>query len=160
MEKSARTKPLVINPFDALVQEAARELGPAMDNVEVIKLEPSSTGDRLAWVSNKDLVEGAPGKKQVIHLCLNKIKNKFQNRHQTSFTMNDPSARKQMKELVKDFLKYVVLPHEAEHIRQELVNNGDFGNNPEQGADKAENWAEMEKDTVSEKNQIYQEIST
>lgn len=145
MRKSSRTKPLVINPFDSIVQQAARELGPAMDDVDVIKLESNCPGDKLAWVTNKDLMEGVPGKSKVIHLCLSKIKSKFQRQHQDSFTIQNPAEREKMKELVKDFLKYVVLPHETEHIHQELENRGEFGTNPEQGAEKAENWDEMEK---------------
>lgn len=141
----SRNKPLVINPFDSIVQEAARELGSAMDHVEAIKLEPDAPGDRIAWVSNKDLIKGAPGKQTVIHLCLNKIKRMFSNRYQGSFQINDPASKARMKDIIKDFLKHVVLPHEAVHIEQELKGKGDFGHRAEPEAEKSEDWGTLEK---------------
>lgn len=140
-----RNKPVVLDPYDAIVQEAVRSLGPVLKNVDVIKLETSCSGNKLAWVSNQDLIKGAPGKQRVIHLCLNKIKENFKEKYKNTFTLSDPSEQKQMKGIIVQFLKDVVLPHEAEHIRQEMEHGGEFGSGSEQKAERAENWKAVEE---------------
>lgn len=139
-----KSRPVVIDPYDSIVQQAVRALGPALKDIDVIKLETSCPGDRLAWVSNQDLIKGKPGMQRVIHLCLNKIKDNFKKKYNNSFTMNDPEEQKQMQKVIVQFLKDVVLPHEAEHVHQEMEHGGDFGSGAEQKAERAENWKAVE----------------
>jgi hypothetical protein len=130
-----------INPYDAIVQEAVRELGSQLVNVDIIQLENSCMGNRIAWVSNKDLLEGKPGKEKIIHLCLNKIKDQIGRRYNPA----NISDNKEIKEIIKKFLVNVILPHENVHIEQELAHGGEFGSIPEQQAEKAENWNIMKE---------------
>jgi len=139
-----KNRPVVIDPYDAMVQKAVQALGPVLSDVDVIKLETSCAGNKLAWVSNQDLIKGAPGKQRVIHLCLNKIKDNFKKQHGNSFTLSSPKEQQQMQQTIIQFLKDVVLPHETEHIHQEMEHGGTFGTNPEQGAEHAENWKAIE----------------
>jgi len=140
-----RNKPVVIDPYDSMVQKAVQALGPALKNVDVIKLEPNCSGNRLAWVSNQDLIKGRHGKQRVIHLCLNKIKQNFKNKYNNSFTISSPEEQKQMQKVIVQFLKDVVIPHETEHIHQEMEHGGEFGPSSEQKAEKVENWKAVEE---------------
>ena len=137
--------PVVIDPYDAIVQSAVLEMGPELKNVDVIKLEATCPGDRVAWVSNKDFFEGDPRKKRVIHLCLKKIQDQFRKIHGEPFTITDPSEKQKMKEVIKQYLKDVILPHETEHIHQEMRGEGRFGPSPETQAEKAEQWKNLEQ---------------
>jgi hypothetical protein len=137
-------KAITINPYDVVVQEAVQELGNRIQDVDVIQLEMTCPGDRIAWVSNKDLIKGRPGKEKIIHLCLKKIKDQFKGRFGKAYSAVSPEDNRKMKEMVKEFLVNVVLPHEHVHIQQELKNQGEFGVNPETEAEKAENWKAME----------------
>lgn len=138
------SKAITINPYDVVVQEAVQELGNKLQDVDVIQLEMTCPGDRIAWVSNKDLIKGRPGKEKIIHLCLKKIKDQFRGRFGKAYSAVSPEDNRKMKEMVKEFLVNVVLPHEYVHIQQELKNQGEFGNSPETDAEKAENWKAME----------------
>jgi len=140
-----RSHPVIIDPFDDIVQKAVLDLGPALKDVDVIKLEPTCPNDRLAWVTNEDLFKGKPGKQRVIHLCLKKIKDKFSKAKGDQFTITDPSEIKKMKDVVKQFIKDVVIPHEAEHVRQEMEHGGEFGHSSEPKAEQAENWKAVEE---------------
>jgi hypothetical protein len=142
--ESFQNRPVKIRPFSDVVQQAVRELGPALKNVDLILLEPSCPGDRLAWVSNKDYLKGRPGEERTIHLCLKKIEDRFRKNHEENFTPNDPQDRRQMKNIIVQYLKDVILPHETEHIHQEMTHGGEFGPNPEQGAERAENFRNLE----------------
>lgn len=137
-------KAITINPYDVVVQEAVQELGNRIQDVDVIQLEMTCPGDRIAWVSNKDLIKGRPGKEKIIHLCLKKIKDQFKGKFGKEYSTISPEDNRKMKEMVKEFLVNVVLPHEHVHIQQELKNQGEFGINPETEAEKAENWKAME----------------
>ncbi len=137
-------KAITINPYDVVVQEAVQELGNKLQGVDIIQLEMTCPGDRIAWVSNKDLIKGRPGKERIIHLCLKKIKDQFKGRFGKAYSAVSPEDNRKMKEMVKEFLVNVVLPHEYVHIQQELTNQGEFGTSPETEAEKAENWKAME----------------
>lgn len=147
------SRPVVIDPYDALVQQAVQELGTALKDVDVIKLEPTCPGDRLAWVTNEDLLKGRPGKQRVIHLCLRKIKDRFKKQHGQAYTVTDPAEQKRMKETVKQFLKDVVIPHETEHVHQEMEHGGQFGPAAEQQAEKKEEWKALEQMGIKKKAQ-------
>lgn len=129
-----QNKPVIINPFDAIVQKAVLELGSALADVDVIQLEQTCPSDNIAWVTNEDLVEGQTGKKRVIHLCLNKIKEKFKQ-------LEDPNK---MKDIIKEYLKNVVIPHETEHIHQEMQHGGKFGPSSEPKAEQKEQWKNLQ----------------
>lgn len=139
-----RSHPVVIDPYDDIVQKSVLELGPTLKEVDVIKLEPTCPSGRLAWVTNEDFFKGKPGKQRVIHLCLKKIKDSFQKTHGQKYTITDPSEKQKMKETVKKFLKDVVLPHETEHIKQEMKYKGEFGPGSEWKAEQAEKWKNLE----------------
>ena len=138
MDKASKV--VVINPFNAFVQKAVAELGPLFKDVDVIKLELSCPGNRLAWVSNKDYLENKPGKEKVIHLCLKKITDRFKEK----FEKTSPDNKKDLKEVIKEFLVDVILPHETEHIDQIVEHKGEFGPASEQKAEKKEDWKKME----------------
>jgi len=140
-----KSRPVVIDPYDALVQKAVQELGTALADVDVIKLEPTCPGNRLAWVTNEDLFKGRPGKQRVIHLCLRKIKDQFRKQHGQAYTVTDPTEQKRMKDTLKQFLKDVVIPHEAEHVQQEMEHGGQFGPAAEQKAEQKEEWKALEQ---------------
>jgi len=144
-EQTYKTHPVIIDPFDAIVQKAVSELGGAFKDVDVVKLEPTCTGDRLAWVTNTDLFKGKPGKQRVIHLCLKKIKDSFEKSHGTPYRLGDPKQTQNMKDTIKQFLRDVVIPHETEHIHQEMKHKGKFGPASEQKAEHAENWKGLEE---------------
>lgn len=130
-----------INPYDAIVQEAVRELGSQLADVDIIQLENTCPGNRIAWVANKDLLQSRPGKEKIIHLCLNKIKDQIGKR----YNPNSFSDNQKIKEIIKSFLVNVVLPHETAHIKQELEHGGEFGPNPEQEAERQENWGKLKQ---------------
>ncbi len=138
-------KQVKINPYDVVVQEAVQELGNNLQDVDVIQLENTCPGDRLAWVTNSDLIKGRPGKEKIIHLCLKKIKDKFKLQFGKEYAGSSPEDNRKMKELVKGFLVNIVLPHEYVHIQQELKNKGEFGPSPESEAERAEDWKAMEE---------------
>ena len=138
-------KQVKINPYDIVVQEAVQELGPELQGVDVIQLEATCPGDKLAWVTNKDLIKGRPGKEAIIHLCLKKIKDAFKQKFGKEYAPTSPDDNRKMKEMVKAFLINVVLPHEHVHIQQEMSHQGEFGPSPEMEAEKAENWKAMEQ---------------
>ena len=143
--------PVVIDPYDAIVQQAYREMGPAGKDIDVIKLEPVCQGDRVAWVSNQDLLGGEKGKERIVHLCLNKIKQDFKRAHGNAYSMGNPVDAQKMKDLVVTYLKDVVLPHEAVHIEQETKGKGQFGSSPEMGAERAEEWSGLEEMGIQKK---------
>ncbi|MBD3260457.1 MAG: AAA family ATPase [Candidatus Altiarchaeales archaeon] len=147
------THPVVIDPYDQIVQQAVNEMGQSLKHVDVIKLETTCPGNRLAWVTNEDLFQGQPGKKRIIHLCLKKIKDKFQKKHGQPYTITDQAEQSKMKEIVKRFLMDVVLPHETEHIHQEMEHGGEFGPASEPGAERAEEWKNLEQMGVKKKAQ-------
>lgn len=138
-------KQVKINPYDVVVQEAVQELGNNLQGVDVIQLENTCPGDRLAWVTNSDLIKGRPGKERIIHLCLKKIKDRFKLQFGKEYAGSSPEDNSKMKDLVKGFLVNVVLPHEYVHIQQELKNKGEFGPSPEFEAERAEDWKAMEE---------------
>lgn len=138
-----RNHPVIISPYDDIVDKAFHEIQPR-PQVDVIKLEPSCPGDRIAWVSNQDLLTGQPGKQRVIHLCLKKIKDKFQKDFGKSFSVLDPQQRNKFKELIKDQLRYIVIPHEVKHIEQEVTHGGQFPTSAEPEAERAEKKRELE----------------
>jgi len=138
-----KDKPVVIDPYDPIVQKAVQESG--LKGIDVIKLEPTCSGDRIAWVSNQDLLKGTPGKERVIHLCLNKIKDQYKKTHGQPISITDTSQYNNIKDLIKDYLKNVVLPHEKTHIDQVIEHGGKFGPSPELEAERAENWQNMQK---------------
>jgi len=152
-----RSHPVVIDPYDAVVQQAHRDMGPAGRDIDVIKLEATCPGERVAWVTNQDLFGGEEGKKRVVHLCLDKIKQQFRKVHGSPYTMGSPVDAKRMKELVLTYLKDVVLPHEAVHIEQETKGEGQFGPSPELGAERAEQWADLEQMGVVKKAGFFPE---
>lgn len=134
-----------INPYDVVVQEAVQELGSGLQGVDVIQLENNCPGDKLAWVTNSDLLKGRPGKEKVIHLCLKKIKDRFKQLFDKEYSATNHQDNVKMKEIVKEFLANVVFPHEYVHIQQELKNQGEFGSSPESEAERAEDWKSMEQ---------------
>lgn len=138
-----RSHPVIISPYDDIVNKAYHEIQPKPE-VDVIKLEPTCSGDRIAWVSNKDLLTGKPGQQRIIHLCLKKIKDKFQKEYGKPFSVTDPQQRQKFKELIKDQLKYVVIPHEMKHIEQEVTHGGEFPSSAESEAEKAEKKRELQ----------------
>jgi len=140
-KRKKEAKFIKINPYDAIVQEAVRELGSRLADVDIIQLENTCMGDRIAWVSNKDLLEGRPGKEKIIYLCLNKIKDQIGKRYNPASL----SDNNKIKEIIKNFLVNVVLPHESVHIEQELTHGGEFGFTPEPEAERAENWDIMKQ---------------
>lgn len=137
-----KTTPVVIDPYDKMVQQAYNKLPPATQkNIDVIKLELTCPGNKAAWVSNQDLLKGQDGKERVIHLCLNKIKDDFKKTYGSPFTFKDPSRQKQMEEVIVAYLKDVILPHEEAHIQQGIKGKGDFGPMAEPKAEQAEDWS-------------------
>lgn len=146
-----RNSPVVVTPFDSLVQKAVQELGPALKNVDVIKLENACPPGKAGWVTNEDLIKGRPGKQRVIHLCLRDIKNTFQRMHQNEYKMTDPEDQRKMAELVKTYIRDVVIPHETEHIHQEMQYGGQFGPSPEPGAEKVEDWSKLQQMGIRKK---------
>ena len=64
-------------------------------------------------------------------------------KYNDTFTMSNPQERKQMEDVIVQYLKDVIIPHEKVHIKQETENKGDFGINPEQDAERAEDWGTM-----------------
>lgn len=143
--KTIKTGSIKINPYDVVVQEAVQELGSGLQGVDVIQLENSCPGDKLAWVTNSDLLKGRPGKEKVIHLCLKKIKDRFKQLFGKEYSATSHEDNVKMKEIVKEFLTNVVFPHEYVHIQQELKNQGEFGPSPEAEAERAEDWKAMEQ---------------
>lgn len=136
--------PVVIDPYDKIVQQAYNKLPPATQkNIDVIKLELTCPGNKAAWVSNQDLLSGQKGKERVIHLCLNKIKDEFKKTYGSPFTFKDPSRQKQMEEVIVAYLTDIILPHEEAHIQQEIKGKGDFGPMAEPKAEQAENWSKL-----------------
>lgn len=147
-----KATPVVIDPYDKIVQSAYNKLSPDMQkNIDVIKLENTCPGNKLAWVSNQDLFGSDIGKKRVIHLCLKKIKDRFQKSHGSPFTLSDPSEHRRMEELIETFLRDVVLKHEEKHIQQEMKGEGDFGTMSESEAEGAEDWSKLEQQGVTKK---------
>lgn len=146
-----KSKIIVIDPYDAVVQKAVNELGSSFKDVDIIKLETNCPGDRLGWVANKDYIQSKPGKEKVIHLCLNKIKDRFKKQFGTSYQIMSPDHNRKVTEIVKEFLKSVILPHEAEHIRQEIEHGGEFGPGSEQKAEKMEDWGPFEQFGITKK---------
>lgn len=142
-----RQHPIVVTPADILVQQAVNEMGPALKDVDVIQLEPICQGDRLAWVTNEDYFGGMGGKKRVIHLCMKKIMDRFKQAVGGKGLYDPAKAQhnQEMKDIVKLFLQKVVLPHEAEHIHQEMQHGGQFGPSPEMGAHRVEQWNEFKQ---------------
>lgn len=140
-----RTHPVVIDPYDAIVQQAIRQMGSASSDIDVVKLETTCPGGRVAWVSNEDFFQGKKDKKRVVHLCLNKIKEQFKKAHGKQFSMSSAEDSRRMGELVVSYLRDVVLPHEGEHIKQEIKGKGQFGASPEVGAERAEDWSKVEQ---------------
>lgn len=140
-----KSKVIVIDPYDSVVQKAINELGPSFKDVDIIKLETNCPGDRLGWVANKDYLENKPGKEKVIHLCLNKIKDQFKKQFGTHYHIMDPDHNRKVTEIIKDFLKSVILPHEAEHIQQVVEHGGEFGPGSEQKAEKVEDWGALKQ---------------
>jgi len=139
-----KTRPVIIDPYDAIVQKAVLELGSALKDVDVIKLETTCPSDRVAWVTNEDLLQGKSGKQRVIHLCLKKIKDKFQDLHGKSFSITDTAEHNRMKEVIKEYLKNILIPHELEHIHQEIQHGGEFGPGSESKAEQQEQWKKLE----------------
>lgn len=152
-----RTHPVIIDPYDAIVQEAVKELGPSLKDVDVIKLEMTCPGNKVGWVSTEDFFKGEPGKQRVIHLCLKKIKDKFKKIEGQPYTITDPSEKNKMKDIIKTYLKDVVLPHETEHVRQEMKYDN-FGPGAEQKAEKAEEWKALEDMGITKKSSFVKEV--
>jgi hypothetical protein len=146
-----RSHPVVIDPYDAIVQQALQKMGPSGRNVDVVKLEPTCPGDRVAWVANEDFFQGKKDRKRVVHLCLNKIKSDFKKAHGKDFNMTNAEDTKRMREVVLSYLKDVVLPHEETHIEQETKGEGQFGASPEVGAERAEDWSKLEQMGIKKK---------
>lgn len=146
-----KSKVIVIDPYDSVVQKAVNELGPSFKDIDIIKLETNCPGDRLGWVSNKDYIQNKPGKEKVIHLCLNKIKDQFKKQFGTHYQIMDSDHNRKITEIVKEFLKSVILPHEAEHIQQEMEHGGKFGPGSEQKAEKMEDWSPFEQYGITKK---------
>jgi len=142
-EFNLRNHPVIITPYDDIVDKAYHEMMPRPE-VDVIKLEPTCPGDRIAWVSNKDLMTGRPGQQRIIHLCLKKIKDQYQKQFGKPFNITDPEQRKKFKEIIKDQLKYIIIPHEMKHIEQELTHGGQFPSSAESEAERAEKKREYE----------------
>jgi hypothetical protein len=140
-----RAHPVIIDPYDAIVQQAIQQMGPAGRNIDVVKLEITCPGNKVAWVTNEDFFHGKKDKKRVVHLCLSKIKNDFNKAHSKPFNMANPEDAKRMRELVVSYLTDVVLPHEETHIEQEVKGEGKFGPVPEMGAERAEDWSRMQQ---------------
>jgi tRNA nucleotidyltransferase (CCA-adding enzyme) len=158
-EFELRNHPVIISPYDDIVDKAYHEIQPR-PQVDVIKLESTCPGDRIAWVSNQDLLTGQPGKQRVIHLCLKKIKDKFQKDFGTSFSVTDPQQRQKFKELIKDQLKYIVIPHEMKHIDQELTHGGQFPTSAEPEAEKAEKRRELQMKYLHKKASVINVVTT
>lgn len=57
----------------------------------------------------------------------------------------DPKAHKEMEDLITTYLRDVILPHEEEHIKQEIKGKGDFGTSAEPKAERAEDWKKLEQ---------------
>lgn len=145
--------PVIIDPYDKIVQQAYNKLPTQMQrNIDVIKLETTCPGNKAAWVSNKDLLTGSPGKERVIHLCLQKIKDQFKKQYGSPFTMMDHSRHKEMEDIVVAYLRDVILPHEETHIRQEIKGEGDFGLNPELEAERSEDYKSLEQYGIRKKS--------
>jgi tRNA nucleotidyltransferase (CCA-adding enzyme) len=142
-EFDLRNHPVIITPYDDIVDKAYHEIYPRPE-VDVIKLEPSCSGNKIAWVSNKDLLTGRSGQQRVIHLCLNKIKDQYKKQYGKSLSVEDPQQRQKFKEIIKDQLKYIVIPHEMKHIEQELTHGGQFPTSAEPEAERAEKRKELQ----------------
>jgi len=140
-----RAHPVVIDPYDAIVQQAIQQMGPSGRNIDVVKLELTCPGNKVAWVTNEDFFHGKKDKKRVVHLCLTKIKNDFNKAHGKPFNMANAEDAKRMRELVVSYLTDVVFPHEETHIEQEIKGEGKFGPTPEMGAERAEDWGHMQQ---------------
>jgi hypothetical protein len=138
-------RPVVIDPYDAIVQEAVREMGSELKGVDVIKLESSCPGNKAGWVSNQDLFKGKPGKQRVIHLCLKDIQNNFRKMFGQKYVLTNPQHASDMKKIIKQYLTDVVLPHERAHIEQELEHGGEFGPSAEPKAQQVETWKNLEQ---------------
>jgi hypothetical protein len=137
-----KSTPVVIDPYDKIVQQAYNKLPiEKQKNIDVIKLEPTCSGNKAAWVSNQDLLTGQSGKERVIHLCLNKIKEDFKKTYGSPFTLKDPSRQKEMEDVIIAYLRDVILPHEEAHIQQGIKGEGDFGPLAEPEAERAEDWS-------------------
>lgn len=144
--------PVVIDPYDKIVQSAYNKLPQDLQkNIDVIKLENSCPGDKIAWVTNQDLFGSDMGKKRVIHLCLKKIKERFQKNYGSPFTISDPAENRRMEELIETFLRDVVLKHEEKHIQQEIKGEGKFGPSSEPEAERAEDWSKLETQGIKRK---------
>lgn len=138
--------PVVIDPYDKIVQQAYNKLPPQLQkNIDVIKLEPTCVGDKKAWVSNQDLLKGQKGKERVIHLCLNKIKDEFKKTYGAPFTFSNTQRQKEMEDVIISYLRDVIFPHEEMHIQQELKGEGEFGPGAETQAERAEDFSELKK---------------
>lgn len=131
-------RPIVITPTDPVVQEAVRDL--RLDNVDMVKIEPSCSGNAEAYVTNKDYLGGDPMHQRIIHLCYPKIMGQFKKTlGKAGYNPANPEHQKHLKEVVKAHLENVTLPHESEHIRQEEELGGKFPANAEQLAERVEN---------------------
>jgi len=152
-----QSHPVIIDPYDAIVQQAVQQMGAKATDIDVIKLEVSCPGDRVAWVTNEDFFKGEKGKKRVVHLCLKKIQDQFKKAHGKGFDMTNAKHTDQMRELVVSYLRDVVLPHEGEHIQQEMKGNGEFGSSSEPKAERAENWSKLEMMGIAKKAGFFPE---
>jgi hypothetical protein len=152
-----KTHPVVIDPYDAIVQQAHREMGPAGRNIDVIKLEPNCPGKTKAWVTNQDLFGGDEGRKRVVHLCLKKIKDEFNKAHGKGYNITNAEDAKRMRDIVLTYLKDVVLRHEGAHIEQEVKGKGQFGPSPETGAERAEDWSKLQQMGIMKKAGFFPE---
>lgn len=150
-----KTHPVVIDPYDRVVQEALNEIDPSLKkDIDVIKLEPTSKGPNvLGWVTNEDLFKGKPGKQRVIHIPLNKIKQDFKKMYNKPYQISNLDHQNQMKEIVKVFLRDSIIPHEKSHIEDMVRGKGEFGPSTEQKAQKAEDWSNLKDLGIQKKAQ-------
>jgi len=140
-----RKHPVVIDPYDSIVQQAMQKMGPKGNNIDVIKLELSCPSDKPAWVTNEDFFKGPKDKNRVVHLCLKMIKDQFNKAHGRPFNMANAEDAKRMRDLIITKLRDIILPHEAVHIEQETEGDGQFGPSPETEAQKAEDWTKLKQ---------------
>jgi hypothetical protein len=142
-----KNHPIIISPYDDIVDKAYHEISPKPE-VDVIKLESTCTGDRAAWVNNQDLLQGKPGQQRIIHLCLKRIKDEFQKKFGKPFVVTNPQQKNQIKDIIKEYLKNIVIPHETKHIEQEIEHGGKFPATAEPEAERAEKRKEFEMKSV------------
>jgi len=139
-----KTHPVIITPYDAIVQKAYDRMGPEKKNIDVIKLEPTCHQGHPAWVTNQDLLYGKEGEQRVVHICLNSVKDEVKKLF-GSFNVNDPEHKKRMEEILLERLRGSILLHEEKHIEQEIQRHGEFGPGAEQEAERAEDWSQLEQ---------------